>query len=63
MEALWATILFSGFALEVIIRQIKKFIFVKNENRNTEQLALVIEVRGKRETKEAKDGRRQRVGL
>jgi len=23
MEALWATILFSGFALEVIIRQLK----------------------------------------
>jgi len=27
MEALWATILFSGFALEVIIRRIKKTSF------------------------------------
>jgi hypothetical protein len=42
MEALWATILFSGFALEVIIRRLKnykktpqsKFIYMTWNKRN-----------------------------
>ena len=48
MEALWATILFSGFALEVIIRQIKskkRTEPVDNPKTQAFSLKIVIKVR------------------